>query len=103
VLEIGEELKMAGYHHCEHCKTWHDCNKPKDVGCVGALMVLVLLIFLSPLMMVAVEVWFNATCEQWPHWAKGCEVKQSIFTGDLDRRVKKLEQQQPNPTPEALK
>lgn len=96
---------MSGYHHCEHCKTWHDCNKPAEPsggsGRAGALLALLLIILLSPLLMVTIEVWLEASCEKWPGWAKGCEVKRAILTNrDLDERVRKLEQRsQPSPTP----
>lgn len=88
---------MSGYHHCEHCKTWHDCNKleePRGGGCAGALLALLMILLFSPLMMVTIEVWLEASCERWPGWAKGCEVKRAILTNrDLEERVKKLEQQ----------
>lgn len=93
----------TGYHLCDHCKEWHDCRpEPKSNGsCLSALLALLMLIFLSPLLMVTMEVWLEASCDKWPNWAKGCQVKRAIFTnGDLDERVKKLEQQsQPSPTP----
>lgn len=57
------------------------------------LLTLILMVFFSPLLLVTVEVWLESACEKWPNWAKGCEVKRSIFTnGDLEQRVKKLEQ-----------
>lgn len=90
---------MSGFHHCEHCKTWHYCNKP-SAGCGAVLLTLLALLFLSPLLLVTTEVWLEASCDKWPNWAKGCETTRTIFTnGDLEERVKTLEQHRPTPSP----
>lgn len=98
---------MSGYHKCKHCEQWHDCNaKPQPQegwgGCLSALAVLVIFVLLfPPCFMFIAEFWLTATCEKWPNWAKACSVNTTglILNGDLDKRLKKLEQPKEQPTP----
>lgn len=82
---------MAGYHHCKHCDTYHECNKSES-SCLTAVAGLFLVVLLMPpIMLVAVGYWASLSCEQWPNWTKACE-DPTPFNKNLSERIKKLEE-----------
>lgn len=81
-----------GFHKCDHCGEWHDCNRPTGAGCVAVIGLLLLTAILVPLMVDFMTMVGCSSGYSWAQPARGCDAPNMVINDNLERRVKALEE-----------